>query len=233
MATRLVNVIFDCVRPEPVARFWSSLLGWPLSREDECTWDVTAPNGMDLVFGTVPEGKSEKNPIHLDLASDTDEEQRKWVAAALALGARHIDIGQRGVPWTVLGDPGGNEFCVLEPREIYRGNGPLAAIVVDSRDPDADVEFWAAATGQRPVPGVTALAADGGPPLEFLPSDRTTTTKIRVHLDVAPERSGNLSEEVTRLMGMGAEPADVGQKDVPWEVLRTPLGDEFCVLTPR
>ena len=38
-----------------------------------------------------------------------------------------VDIGQGDVPWAVLADPEGNEFCVLEPREVYRDTGPVAA----------------------------------------------------------------------------------------------------------
>jgi hypothetical protein len=43
---------------------------------------------------------------------DQDEE----VERILALGARRVDIGQGEVPWVVLADPEGNEFCVLRRR---------------------------------------------------------------------------------------------------------------------
>lgn len=39
----------------------------------------------------------------------------------LALGASHVDIGQRDVGWEVLADPEGNEFCVLTPRAAIAG----------------------------------------------------------------------------------------------------------------
>ena len=54
-----------------------------------------------------------KNRLHFDLAPD---DQAGEVARLLALGARRIDIGQGTVPWVVLADPEGNEFCVLPPR---------------------------------------------------------------------------------------------------------------------
>lgn len=51
-------------------------------------------------------------------------------------------MGRGDVPWTVLADPEGNEFCVLEPREIYRDTGPIAAVVADCEDPRAMARFW-------------------------------------------------------------------------------------------
>ena len=53
-----------------------------------------------------------KNRLHLDLRP---ENQQAEVQRALALGARHVDIGQEGSEsWVVLADPEGNEFCILK-----------------------------------------------------------------------------------------------------------------------
>ena len=60
----------------------------------------------------MPEGKSVKNRIHLDF---TPDDQDAEVSRLLALGARHVDIGQGEQSWVVLADPEGNEFCVLAP----------------------------------------------------------------------------------------------------------------------
>jgi hypothetical protein len=65
-----------------------------------------------LCFGTAPEAKTIKNRLHIDLDPDDQEAE---VARVLALGARHADVGQGDVPWVVLADPEGNEFCVLQP----------------------------------------------------------------------------------------------------------------------
>ena len=70
--------------------------------------DGVAP---DLLFLAVPEGKSVKNRLHLDLRP---EDQAAEVARIEALGATRVDIGQGpDVTWVVLADPEGNEFCVL------------------------------------------------------------------------------------------------------------------------
>jgi hypothetical protein len=63
----------------------------------------------------VPEGKTVKNRLHLDL-NPTDREQDDEVRRLLDLGARHVDVGQGQESWVVLADPEGNEFCVLAGR---------------------------------------------------------------------------------------------------------------------
>ena len=80
--------------------------------------------------------------MHVDLATTSAAHQAELVARLKDLGATPADVGQGDVPWTVLADPEGNEFCVLEPREIYRDTGPIAAVVVDCADPRAMARFW-------------------------------------------------------------------------------------------
>ena len=67
----------------------------------------------DLLFLRVPEGKTMKNRLHLDLRP---KDQAAEVARLEALGARRVDVGQgANVSWVVLADPDGNEFDVLKP----------------------------------------------------------------------------------------------------------------------
>ena len=82
----------------------------------------------------------------------------------LALGATPADIGQGDVPWTVLADPEGNEFCVLEPRPVYADAGPVAAVVTGCTDPAALAGFWELAAGFTRV-----QSADGFESLRSLP----------------------------------------------------------------
>jgi hypothetical protein len=66
-----------------------------------------------LCFVPVPEGKTLKNRLHIDLDPDDRDAE---VERLLALGARRADVGQGDdVTWVVLADPEGNEFCVLRP----------------------------------------------------------------------------------------------------------------------
>ena len=64
------------------------------------------------MFVAVPEAKTVNNRLHLDLRP-VDRSHEAEVERLIGLGARHADVGQGAVPWAVLADPEGNEFCVL------------------------------------------------------------------------------------------------------------------------
>ena len=102
-----------------------------------CRWSSSA----------VPEPKAGKNRVHIDLASTSAAHQAAEVDRLLGLGATRADIGQGEVPWVVLADPEGNEFCVLDPRPVYAGIGPVAAVVADCADPVSLARFWHEAAG--------------------------------------------------------------------------------------
>jgi len=238
--------VVDANNPARLARFWASALNWVIPDEaadevDVCPagYSYPDPAAMPLVFVPVPGAKHGKNRVHLDLASISLAHQADLVARLRTLGASPVDVGQGDVPWVVLADPEGNEFCVLEPRDIYAGTGPVAAILTDCADPAALGRFWAEAAGY-PVAyteeHITGLRAPTGvgPYLEFLRVPDAKTVKNRLHPDVAPYRGDDPAAEVARLRGLGATLADVGQDaDVNWTVLADPEGNEFCVLSPR
>jgi predicted enzyme related to lactoylglutathione lyase len=245
MTTRLVHLVIDSADPARLARFWAGALGWEATIEgpEEASvmpagFTYPGTSALPLVFIAVPEPKTMKNRIHLDLASTSVADQQAQVERLIAAGATHVDIGQGDVPWVVLADPEGNEFCVLEPRPVYSDTGPVAAVVVDSVDRQAMARFWTAAAGW-PVVGsndylIQLRSPQGeGPFLEFLISDEPKRVKNRVHLDVAPFTGDDIAAEVTRLLEAGAKPADIGQGDESWTVLADPEGQEFCVLTAR
>jgi catechol 2,3-dioxygenase-like lactoylglutathione lyase family enzyme len=108
------STVVDCNDAQRVGAFWAELLGMPLRSEpggDEVEyWLDFGPEGRDLLFLNVPEAKTVKNRLHLDLRPDDQEAE---VQRALSLGATHIDIGQGQQTWVVLADPEGNEFCIL------------------------------------------------------------------------------------------------------------------------
>jgi len=240
VATHLTNVVIDANDMTALSGFWSTAIGWPVSYADNDEVCLEPPGdgpGIELVFLTAPEPKTGKNRAHLDLASSSLEEQAEIVARLVSLGARHVDIGQGDVPFVVLADPEGNEFCVLEPRDIYRDTGRIAAIVLDTPEPAVLAPFWSAASGWPVVVAKDAYASlrsdEGGPYLELLRTTDRKTVKNRVHLDVAPHLDDSQAAEVSRLESLGAVKIDVGQKNARWEVMADPQGNEFCVLTPR
>jgi predicted enzyme related to lactoylglutathione lyase len=230
MPTRLDSLVIDAMDPAAQARFWAAVLGWAVtfSEPGEVVVEPAgeAP-GLPLVFGTVPETKIVKNRLHLDLASSCLDDQAEIVERAIKLGACPSDIGQGSVPWTVLADPEGNEFCVLEPREYYHGTGAVAGVVTDALDPAGLAAFWSAATSWPVIASVDGFAAlrnpsGAGPWIEFVRVKEEKRVKNRLHLDIAPFASDDQAAEVARLIGLGASPADID-----------PAGNEFCVLSPR
>ncbi|MEU8586801.1 VOC family protein [Streptomyces sp. NPDC048664] len=245
MALRPVQVNFKALDGSMVGRFWARALGWSAygGASDVTTyvgpggglvWPDPVAVGIDVV--PVPEPRAAaKNRVHLDLATTSAAHQAELVGRLTALGATPVDVGQGAVPWTVLADPEGNEFCVLEPREIYRDTGPIAAVVVDCVDPRAMARFWGEAldwTLHEVSDTHAALrSAQGvGPYLEFLRTPGAKTAPDRVHLDLLPYPGDDEVAEVARLRALGATDLDVGQGDVAWTCLTDPEGHEFCVL---
>jgi hypothetical protein len=117
MAAVLTEIIVDCNDPLRVAEFWGQVLGWQVQEHDGVLWMSESADWRDLclVFVQVPDRKSAKNRIHLDVSPagcGRDDE----VARLVALGAQPVDVGQGDAPWVVLADPEGNEFCVLGRR---------------------------------------------------------------------------------------------------------------------
>ena len=123
MVSRFSELAIDCHDTRRVADFWCAVLGYEITDTDGDLIEI-APQKPDrealragpvpppLVFATVPESKTIKNRIHIDV-SPIDSSQEDEVARIEALGARRIDIGQGDVHWVVMADPEGNEFCVL------------------------------------------------------------------------------------------------------------------------
>jgi Glyoxalase-like domain len=125
MTSKFTELAIDCADPNSLARFWCSVLDYEVQDEGEGTVTIGSPRvavgtnlgpvAPTLTFAHVPEGKTVKNRLHLDL-NPTDREQDEEVRRLLDLGARHADVGQGDESWVVLADPEGNEFCVLAGR---------------------------------------------------------------------------------------------------------------------
>jgi catechol 2,3-dioxygenase-like lactoylglutathione lyase family enzyme len=107
-------IAIDCKDAPGLARFWAEALGYRVLEDDDPDEVMIMPPpgvpGTRLLFLRVPDDKVVKNRLHLDLR---DDDQEAEVGRLVALGAKHVDIGQGDVTWVVLADPEGNEFCVL------------------------------------------------------------------------------------------------------------------------
>ena len=134
MALKWYTVVIDCEDPQAQARWWAQALDWQVvfDTPDEAVaipkgvtedavedLDEWMARGQGLVFVPVPEGKTVKNRLHIDLAPHTSQDRDAEIQRLLYLGATKVDVGQDEdeVTWTVLADPEGNEFCVLSSRD--------------------------------------------------------------------------------------------------------------------
>ena len=117
MAARFTELCLDCADADRLAAFWSEVLGYAETDREDDAVELSPPDGAGptLLFIEVPEPKTGKNRLHIDV-NPTDRDRDAEVARVEALGARRIDIGQGEQTWVVLADPEGNEFCVLQTR---------------------------------------------------------------------------------------------------------------------
>jgi predicted enzyme related to lactoylglutathione lyase len=118
MTVSITDITFDAGDPQALARFWATLLGWQVFY-DEDPEVLVAPHfpahgTTTLLFIPVPEGKTAKNRVHLDL-EPTDVGRDEQVEQALALGATVLGDHRTGDGggWVTLADPEGNEFCIV------------------------------------------------------------------------------------------------------------------------
>jgi hypothetical protein len=121
MTLRVQCLCVDTADPARIAEFWAAALGWRITVSEPDQVVVEPPAGSpedgvvpDLLFLLVPEGKTVKNRLHLDLRPD---DQAAEVARLEGLGATRVSVGQGPeASWVTLADPDGNEFDVLVQR---------------------------------------------------------------------------------------------------------------------
>ncbi len=134
MGLRWYSVVIDANDVRALSHWWAEALDWQVVYEADDEVVIVphhlavqeddpgvpwAERGQAWVFVPVPEGKSVKNRIHLDLACHTSDDRGAELDRLVALGATRVDVGQDRdrVSWEVLADPEGNEFCVLSARD--------------------------------------------------------------------------------------------------------------------
>ncbi|MFF3350024.1 VOC family protein [Streptomyces sp. NPDC002779] len=113
MTSAIRHVTVDSADAYRLASFWSRVLGLPVHEDDKPGDEDALIEGAGLLFVTVPDPKTVKNRVHLDLRP-TDRTRDEEVERVLALGATLVDDRRTpdGKGWVVLADPEGNEFCV-------------------------------------------------------------------------------------------------------------------------
>jgi predicted enzyme related to lactoylglutathione lyase len=227
MGSRLIAVTYDTPDPALLARFWATMLG----REPVADAGGVLLPGDDgqlgLRFAADEAPPHRQHRMHLHLASDSLDDQQRIAATARAAGAVHVDVGQQpDEGHIVLADPGGYEFCVIEPGNRWlAGCGRLAEITAEGTR--AVGFFWSEVLGwplvwnkgeqtavQSPD-GVTKLSWDAwnGESMDA----RSGADRQRFEL-----AADDLEAEVDRLVGLGA-------RRLGATLLADPDGTEFRV----
>jgi predicted enzyme related to lactoylglutathione lyase len=207
-----------------LGRFWADAAGLEL-RPDEEDGNLVGPTeGHGIYLCRVPEGKSVKHRVHLDVYAAS-------VADLVAKGATVVlPAEESGFAWTVLTDPEGGEFCAFlrEPADLpdYRVHG----LVVDCADPRAQAAWWGRVLGVEPegseekgwwwlteVPGMPITTMD------FVPVPEPKTVKNRIHWDVV--------STVAAMQEQGATLLRARDEEISWDVMADPEGNEFCVFS--
>jgi hypothetical protein len=116
LTSKFTELVVDCADPRRLAEFWAAVLDYTISADSNDT-EVEITAGPDtrptILFARVPEPKTVKNRLHIDVNATGGADQQAELQRLLALGARHVDVGQGEQTWHVLADPEGNEFCLL------------------------------------------------------------------------------------------------------------------------
>jgi len=231
MAVHLLAVTYDAHDPARLARFWGGMLRRDAIEDAGGLLLPGTPTQVGLRFVPGQPEKEHLNRLHLHLTSASLAHQLDTVAAAVALGAEHVDVGQLPEDsHIVLADPAGNHFCVIEPgNRFLSGCGFLAELACGgTRDVGL---FWSEGLGwplvwdenqetavQSPLGGTKV--AWGGPPVA--PKIVRNTQRF-----LLAATDTDLRTEVDRLVSLGATLTSTDE-DGSAE-LADPDGNEFCV----
>ncbi len=217
---RWKDLCIDATDPAVAAAFWSPLLGLDISphHRDGVTRLQGEPAQRTTWVNRVPEPKSVKNRVHLDLVLPSVEQ-------LLAAGAVVQHEPSPGWEWHLLADPEGNELCVFRPAP----RDWTMALVVDAGDAASLASWWADVLGatlsKGPDGALRWLRGVPGLPYDvwkFVPVPDPKTVKNRWHWDVV---CGDLEGLLARGATLLREP----DGDIDWRVLADPEGNEFCV----
>jgi hypothetical protein len=212
--TRFKDLCIDACDIEAAAGFWSSTLDLTVRRTGQDVSLVGPTPSHTIWMNQVPEPKTVKNRVHLDvLTGDLAQ-----------LHAPVVQPADADRAWTVLTDPDGQEFCAFVRAEVpdYR----LYEVVIDCAEPEPLARWWASVLGGELQSGgdVWGITKMPGVPFEYLvfvPVPEAKTIKNRVHLDVN-------TMDLQSLVTAGASLLRARGGDISWHVLADPAGNEFC-----
>ncbi len=227
---RWLELCMDTVEDAPgLGTFWAAVIGGELqSSAGDPAGNVVVPavEGGGIAMCPVPESKSVKHRVHLDVYAAS-------IADLEALGARVVlPAEESGFAWTVMTDPEGGEFCAFLRTQDELPAYRLHGVGVDCADPGGTARWWAERFGiglvhHEDFGGFTLEHVPGMPikTLDFFPVPEPKTVKNRLHWDVRGLRADFEAAGATLLRERDDE--------ISWDVMADPEGNEFCVFDPH
>ena len=224
---RWQGLCIDATDARRLADFWGAVLGLAVEHEEGGDAVLRGARPEEAIWvNTVPERKTVKHRVHLDLDA-------ALIDPIVDLGATVLlPASKSGFPWTVMADPEGGEFCVFlregHPTDPPASRYELAVDVVDSETSERLAGWWADVLGGRRVDdgrGFWWIEDVPGLPFEtidFAPVPEGKLVKNRVHWDVT-------CDDHVELVERGATVLAVPSEQTPWFVMADPAGNEFCV----
>ena len=219
---RWKELCMDTTGGEGLGRFWADALGLDFRSDEAVGYLVGPTEGHGIAMWTVPEAKSVKHRVHIDVHAAS-------VADLEALGASVVlPAEESGLSWTVMADPEGGELCafVREPADVpdYR----FFELCVDAVDAGTTARWWAGVLGAEArtsdhggwwwLEGVADLPFET---IVFNPVPEPKTVKNRIHWDVYGDAAHQQAKGATLLRSRDDE--------ISWDVMADPEGNEFCV----
>jgi hypothetical protein len=223
---RYKDLCIDSSNDETLGRFWAAALGLDFE-PDGGAGSLTGPEpGHRVWMNVVPEAKTVKQRVHLDILCESVDD-------LVALGARVLDPPGDDRDWTVMADPEGGEFCAYlrEPGDLpaYR----LLEVIIDSSHPNRLAQWWADVfdikQGGREDKDWWWFDHLPGMPYEgwsFVPVPEAKKVKNRTHWDV-------LVDSVDDLVAAGATVLRGPVPDGDWSIMADPEGNEFCAFVAK
>ena len=213
------DLCIDANDPALLGRFWASVLDRTWEPDEAGEGRLTGPTPQHTIWiNRVPEPKTVKHRVHLDIYGTGPAE-----------GSRVVLPEGDDRRWTIMADPEGGEYCLFQRDELPADR--LHGLVVDSVDPAAQGEWWAAVYGAEVgyskddeastvenVPGMPMLTMD------FVRVPEPKTVKNRIHWDVDVD-------DLDRLVEAGAVVLRLPGENRRWTVMADPEGNEFCAFT--
>jgi hypothetical protein len=209
------DLCLDALDPAAAARFWAPTLGLQAQARGDLVLLSDGIEGHAVWINPVPERKSVKHRVHIDV----------HVAAVSELTDRSARVLDDTLPWTVLADPEGGELCAFVRPAAELRTHRFYELVVDAADSGTIARWWAMRFGVElhRDPGGDYLQDVPGMPGDLVFGDvpEPKTVKNRIHWDVRGDTAELLAAGATLLRPRDAERV--------WDVLADPEGNEFCV----